>query len=461
MLNFLKSFREAPANPKTGVPAGKDWVTMPELFKNAGYFTSAAGKIYHDEPLDHDPQSWSYPSDHTAWIKCKDGDVKDPIGSNYCGVTNHSKVKYTDEDLMYDACIKRLKLAVDSGKPFFVGCGGHRPHAPFRVPQGFYGTELYPNSSSGGDPIQPPRFPYPPKNFPWMSGQWQDGDQSDPHLGCPDCIMPADHQREVRRWRKAAVSWADHVHGKIYSFLKELDPAVLSSTIIVFTADHGYNLGEQNAWSKKSVYHFATRVPLLIHVPWMAASHGKRTDIKAELIDLYPTLADLAGLTSKLQPSVQGMSLKSVLENPEAPSQEVADKAMISQIGRCACKMYDKFGKMVHECDAGACIHTPINSSEYDFMGYSIYRTLQLDSDPSLNGNYRYSAWLGWQPEIGYANWNNVSARELYDLRGVDPIDPDFYDDAAFAVNVAGESKFAPVIEALHAELERKVKSYY
>ncbi len=134
---------------------------------------------------------------------------------------------------------------------------------------------------------------------------------------------------------------------------------------------------------------------------------------------------------------------------------------MISQIGRCACKMYDKFGKMVHECDANACVRTPINSSEYDFMGYSIYRTLQLDSDPSLNGNYRYSAWLGWQPEIGYANWNNVSARELYDLRGVDPIDPDFYDDAAFAVNVAGESKFAPVIEALHAELERKVKSYY
>jgi len=84
---------------------------------------------------------------------------------------------------------------------------------------GFYGTELYPANATGGDPITVPKYPNPPTDFPWMSGQWQDGDQRDPALGCPDCVMPLDHQREIRRWRKAAVTWTDHQLGKMHAHM--------------------------------------------------------------------------------------------------------------------------------------------------------------------------------------------------------------------------------------------------
>lgn len=66
-----------------------------------------------------------------------------------------------------------------------------------------------------------------------MSGQWQDGDQSDPHLGCPTCVMPLDHQREIRRWRKAAVTWTDHMLGKMYKHMQQLSPEVAAKTIVV------------------------------------------------------------------------------------------------------------------------------------------------------------------------------------------------------------------------------------
>lgn len=119
VLNFLQSFR-------TANPDGENWVAMPQLFKNAEYFTTAAGKIYHDAPLDWDAKSWSYPANHTAWIKCGEGDMKDPIGSNYCGITEKSETQFTDEDLVLAECVKRLDLAHASGKSWFVGCGNHR-----------------------------------------------------------------------------------------------------------------------------------------------------------------------------------------------------------------------------------------------------------------------------------------------------------------------------------------------
>jgi len=130
-------------------------------------------------------------------------------------------------------------------------------------------------------------------------------------------------------------------------------------------ADHGYSLGEQNAWSKKSNYHMAVRVPLLIYVPWLDKGHGQSTDVKAELIDIYRTLADLTGV-GPVQDTVQGMSLKSVIEDPANPTPEMQAKAGFSQIGRCKCQYYPRH--KVKECNAGACLDIPINSTNYDYV---------------------------------------------------------------------------------------------
>ena len=129
---------------------------MPQFFRKNGYFTSSAGKIYHDGQ--DDKQSWSYPSNQTKWIHCQPGDVGD-ANLNYCGVTNASKVPYTDEHLALAEGLKRMELAQASGKPWWVSIGVHRPHWSFRVPQGFYGSELYPD-------VAPPAHPEAPQGHP-------------------------------------------------------------------------------------------------------------------------------------------------------------------------------------------------------------------------------------------------------------------------------------------------------
>merc|ERR1712217_578851 len=130
-----------------------------------------------------------------------------------------------------------------------------------------------------------------------------------PAHGCPTCVVPDERAVEYRRWYYASVTWSDHVLGKVLDKLDEMGET--DNTIVVFHADHGYQLGELNEWSKKTNTELATHIPLLMRVPWKTASIGKRTIVKAELIDMYRTLADLAGL-SGVQASVQGMSLADV-----------------------------------------------------------------------------------------------------------------------------------------------------
>lgn len=113
-------------------------------------------------------------------------------------------------------------------------------------------------------------------------------------------------------------------------------------------------LGELNEWSKKTNTELAVHVPLIIRVPWKTNSMGKRTAVKAELVDLYRTLVDLAGFNqSDVQPDVQGTSLAPVFEDPTSPPAHLNDKVSFAQIGRCACQFWPQYNAT--ECDANAC----------------------------------------------------------------------------------------------------------
>lgn len=245
-LNFLTTFRQA--------PNGTEWVAMPQFFKEHGYFTSAAGKVYHDG-MD-DPPSWSYPSNQTAWLPCGKGDHIDQY-HNYCGLTNDSATPYTDEDLAITEGLKRMLLAHQSGKPWWVSIGLHRPHTPYRVPAGFWGPEVYPPHSPGGDPVLPPQFPGAPQGAPFMSGNWQDGDINDPAHGCETCIIPDSRSVEYRRWYMAALTWSDHVIGMALKKLEELGE--VNNTIVVFHADHGCKLVPEQIFSAP-FFEFGTHV---------------------------------------------------------------------------------------------------------------------------------------------------------------------------------------------------------
>ena len=175
---------------------------LPQFFKNHGYFTSAAGKLYHDG-MD-DPASWSFPSNQTAWLgcQCDQGDKCDQY-SNYCEVTNASATPYTDEDLALHEGLARLDEAAASGKPWWVGIGVHRPHHSSRLPTGWTGPEIFPPGAA--DAVVPPRHPLAPVGAPYMSGNWFAGDYIDPAHGCPNCSVPAVRSVEYRRWCSAAI----------------------------------------------------------------------------------------------------------------------------------------------------------------------------------------------------------------------------------------------------------------
>ena len=320
-LNFLVDFRQL---------HGDAWVAMPQFFKNAGYFTSAAGKLYHDG-MD-DPLSWSFPSNQTRWIHQGPGDQCDAYG-NYCAVTNASTEQLTDEDLVLREGLARMREAHASGKPWWVGIGVHRPHWPSRLPPRWLGPDVYPEAP------KPPAWPWAVVGEPYMSGAYRDGDYHNPGLGCPNCTAPTADTVEYRRWYYAAVSYADHMLGQALDLLDEL--GVRNNTIVVFHADHGYQLGELNEWSKKTNTELAVRVPLMIRAPWKPAAAGARTSVRAELVDLYRTLVDLAGLDAGgIQADVQGVSLAPLLDAPASPPPALAAKSAFSQIGSCACKNY-------------------------------------------------------------------------------------------------------------------------
>ena len=433
-LNFLTDFRKQ---------HGTSWTAMPEYFKNAGYFTSAAGKLFHDG-MD-DPRSWSYPSNQTGWwgFPVVKGDACDAYG-NYCAITNASVIPWTDEDIVLKEGLARLQLANASGQPWWIGVGIHRPHWPSRLPVGWTGPEVYP-----GD-IAPPKWPKGIALAPYMSGAYQDGDYHNPALGCPNCSAPTADTVEYRRWYYAAVSYADHMLGQALSMLDSFGPAVRDNTIVVFHSDHGYQIGELNEWSKKTNTELATRVPLIIRAPWKAASIGARTAVRAELVDLYRTLVDLAGFDgTTVQADVQGISLAPLFDTPTTPPPALAAKPAFSQIGSCACKEYTHTlpsGKNWTglECDKNRCGGTPVG--EFNFSGYSM-RTFD---------GWRYTLWAQMENATARVNFSKPLFDELYN-QTLD--EGDDFDLDAYALNVAAQ--FPARVASLRAALIEAVLSWY
>jgi len=430
-LNFKSNFRQN---------HGDAWVSMPQHFKNNGYFTSAAGKLYHDG-MD-DPASWSYPSNQTAWIQCQEGDFSpaDAHG-NYCGITNASKKQFTDEDLALAEGLKRLEAAHASGKPWWVGIGVHRPHWSSRLPDGWWGSQVYPGI------VAPPKHPLAPIGAPYMSGNWLEGDYADPAHGCPNCSVPASRSVEYRRWYYAATSYADHMLGRALDKLEAL--GVHEETITVFHADHGYQLGELNEWSKKTDTELATRVPLMIRVPWKARAIGVRSSVRVELLDMFKTLAELAGISAGVQPDVQGVSLAPLFDDPEgvgAVSAALQVKPAFSQIGSCACKTYSRNNWTGLECGAARCLSTPV--AQFDFMGYTM-RTAD---------GWRFTAWVPMNANTSRVDWSRQVYHELYDLRGASAANNSF-DFDGMSLNVASDQ--VALVEQLHEQLQEAVESWY
>jgi arylsulfatase A-like enzyme len=185
-------------------------------------------------------------------------------------------------------------------EPFFLALGFVRPHVPLVAPEKYYGWF---------DPAKM-TLPVVPENdlddVPEVIRDYK----TTSFYG----ITPENH-REILRAYYAAVAYVDAQVGRV---LDKLDQLGLSeNTIVLFTSDHGYMLGEHFKWQKRHLFDESTQVPFILSVPWMKETHGKKTGKLTELIDLYPTLAELTGL--ECPSSVQGKSLVPLLRDVNAP----------------------------------------------------------------------------------------------------------------------------------------------
>ena len=289
-------------------------VTLPELFRQNGYFVARVGKLYHynvpkeigTDGLD-DPASW----EKVVNPRGRDCDDEDQIysiiagtrakvatGTHNYGATlswlaaDGEDIEQTDGRIAQEAC--RL-LREHKDKPFFLAVGFFRPHTPYVSPKKYF--SLYPTNHI--TLAQVPAGDRENKPAAALTGKQA-------HYG-----MGEEQQRIVTQAYLASVSFMDAQFGIV---LDELERQGLAQdTVVVFLSDHGYHLGEHGLWQKRTVFEEASRVPLIIAAPGMKAA-GKATGRLAELVDLYPTLADLCGL--KPPAGLEGTSLRPLLDDP-------------------------------------------------------------------------------------------------------------------------------------------------
>ena len=289
-----------------------DLVSLPQLFRQNGYFTAGIGKIFHlAEPrngkkvLFEDPLSWDYFYDgmHDAKKPGKSGEGRNLTNGKIPWCT-WSAAEGGDDDqadgLNAAAAIRILEDHHD--KPFFMGLGFHKPHDPFIAPKKYF--DLY--------PVEKTKLAVEPED---RSKQVKHAtpNQSD------FASFTDKERREFKRAYQACVSFTDAQIGKVFATMDRLK--LWENTMVVLIGDHGYHLGEHEWWNKVTVYERGAGAPMIVWVPG-ANGMGKPTSALIEFVDIYPTLIDYAGL--KAPHDLSGQSLRPVMDNPELPGKNAA-----------------------------------------------------------------------------------------------------------------------------------------
>jgi len=310
--DLRKSFRET-------APNGKDLITLPQHFKNHGYFCQNIGKLFHNMGETQDRRSWSIDE-----VLFKGNHASDTVFWNTPGAKGKIKAPVTESlnvpDTAYrDGQIANLAAAMlhdhaGSEQPFFLAVGFWRPHLPFVAPKKYW--DLYESEK-----IPLPDPPYPPEGAPEIAlhpSREIRGYGSAPK----DRDFTGEEIRHFRHGYYAAISFMDAQIGEILDALDESDQT--KNTIVVFTSDHGFHIGEHSLWGKTTNFELDARVPLIIADPDHKAHRGKTTSALGELVDLYPTLADLAGIDDDLPTNLEGVSLAPVVKDPSVSIKDAA-----------------------------------------------------------------------------------------------------------------------------------------
>ncbi|MEX2403128.1 MAG: sulfatase [Balneolales bacterium] len=303
---------------------GADRNSWAQLFKDNGYFTARVSKIFHMGSVDI-MKGLNGPDDKASWMERYNSPAPEvhAEGESELVQNNPHGLKPTDQNkesnggnLMNIVKANEDQIHTDSetaekatelirehkDEPFFLSVGLFRPHVPFVAPKSYF--EPYPYE----------QMVLPPK----VKDDWDDiPDRGINYVTSVNGQMTEEQEKKAISAYYASVSFMDAQVGKVLQTLK--DEGLEDNTIVIFTSDHGFHLGEHRFWMKVGLLEESVRVPMIIKTPGKepAISHSL-----TELIDLYPTVAELAGLD--YSEHLQGKSLVKVLDNPEHSVRDAA-----------------------------------------------------------------------------------------------------------------------------------------
>ncbi|MEZ4905355.1 MAG: sulfatase [Spirosomataceae bacterium] len=401
-----------------------DLLTLPQYFKQNGYTTIGLGKAFHN--IFPDSASWTedvyikgYPFDPDAmyagetnlsiieskkqkFITDKNTSRIDKYGLWYIKA-NATENADVPDDAYYDAvqtteAIRQLQKLKQSNKPFFLSVGYYKPHLPFNAPKKYW--DLYDRNK-----IKLADNQFIPKNSPSFATH---GDQElrsyDDFRDLPlptQGTLSEERQRELLHGYYASISYMDAQLGRL---LDELDRLSLTeNTLVVLWGDHGWKLGEHNAWCKQSNYEIDTRVPLIVSGKGVVA-RGKQSSSLVEFVDIFPSLCEAVGLP--VPSFLQGNSFVPILKTPTKKTKDTAFSQFL--LGRF-----------------------PRRADVPERMGYTV-----------RSDRFRYVEWYEWKND----QRGKLIDKELFDHL-LDPKEN---------VNVAADKKYEKALKKLEITLKKQ-----
>lgn len=278
-----------------------DVVTLPELFRKNGYFTASFGKVFHGGGGRKgwaNPQAWDVVSVPRGRRRGRQSARERSAFSNEKTIGWVASKGRDEEQHDGQVALETVTAIEQAGeRPFMIAAGFLRPHAPMVAPERYFDLysldELRPHLAPGSDL---------PVRRPLATGE----------AGLDRIDEPT--QLKLLRAYYACISFVDAQIGIIFDAMDRL--GLWQDTVVVLLSDHGIHLGERGWWSKNTLSEVSARVPLIVHAPGLT-SRGRSSGGLVELIDVYPTLAELAGVPAV--PEVDGRSFVPLLGDPDRP----------------------------------------------------------------------------------------------------------------------------------------------
>jgi len=419
-----------------------NFTTIPQHFKENNYFTYSIGKVFHPGICsghnDDFPYSWSVPAYHPSTQQykmkptCRGEDGKNHVNL-LCPVDVSSQPEKTLPDIQSsNHAVDMLKFFEKNltDKPFFLAVGFHKPHIPYKFPKEY--LDLYPIEQIDLAP-----YPNIPPEMPLVAySSWPRlfvrEDFKNLNVSFPFGPIPVNFQKKIRQHYYASVTYMDAMVGKV---LDQLEKSGFSNnTIISFISDHGWSLGDHGDWCKYENFEVVTKVPLIVHTPQtmksfkasfrfmdileqpdMKFKKGATSNELVELVDLFPTLSQLANLpipktcpsnSNQVEFCTEGISFAPYIDKALNEKNKLKIQRYNQHEGKSAVfSQYPRPSVYPQQ-------NTDLPSlKDIKIMGYSM-RTRK----------YRYTEWVNFDPKTFTPDFNEVVANELY-LHEQDPLE--------------------------------------